>query len=445
VSGAGMLNLPALYHQAGWFIMALGFCLICLIATTSATFLCDAIARIPGNQNFDKRIEFSTAFHHYYGHWGYLFSQIGLVLCLMSQALSSIIAVAPIMDQFIVFLFHKTFALDVSHSGFITWSDSVCDSINYVHNHPAGCVPFDGEGYVVTLGYIVTLAMIMPMGIMNLEDNIWIQYLSFLMLVVLMLEFFYHFIHMGLHPATVSVVGTDFSHVLGVIIFNFAFVVTIPSWVNEKKPGVSVNKAMWSSTISSCAGYILVGLLGSWAYAHVPANFLSALGSKLTPVVTRVCAYLFAIGIIGLGIPVFCIMTRYNLIVGKVCRPLWASFWGVAFPWLIGWIFYQGAGFAHVMNWTSLIVNGFINYVAPLMLSLKSIGVDAWDRDKNGRLRFFPRREGFEPEPSSVNPLPALLRPYQREIILVIIFLMFPLIIVSIVLAGIQAAHGNSE
>lgn len=32
--------------------------------------------------------------------------------------------------------------------------------------------------------------------------------------------------------------------VLGIAIFAFAYVTTIPSWVNEKRPGVSVNRAV---------------------------------------------------------------------------------------------------------------------------------------------------------------------------------------------------------
>ena len=31
----------------------------------------------------------------------------------------------------------------------------------------------------------------------------------------------------------------------GVILFNFAYTVTVPAWLNEKKPEVSVNKTIW--------------------------------------------------------------------------------------------------------------------------------------------------------------------------------------------------------
>lgn len=47
-------------------------------STLSATLLCDAMARIPGNGNFERRVEFSTVFHHYYGHRGYMLAQVGV-------------------------------------------------------------------------------------------------------------------------------------------------------------------------------------------------------------------------------------------------------------------------------------------------------------------------------------------------------------------------------
>jgi len=34
----------------------------------------------------------------------------------------------------------------------------------------------------------------------------------------------------------------------GSVMFNYGFVVMVPSWLNEKKQTVSVNKTMWTST-----------------------------------------------------------------------------------------------------------------------------------------------------------------------------------------------------
>ncbi len=47
--------------------------------------------------------------------------------------------------------------------------------------------------------------------------------------------------------------------VLGTILFNFGFVTTVPSWVNEKKPHVSVNKTVWISTFCCNLVFFAIG------------------------------------------------------------------------------------------------------------------------------------------------------------------------------------------
>ena len=52
--------------------------------------------------------------------------------------------------------------------------------------------------------------------------------------------------------------------VLGTILFNFGFVTTVPSWVNEKKPHVSVNKTVWISTFCCNLVFFAIGAQRSW-------------------------------------------------------------------------------------------------------------------------------------------------------------------------------------
>jgi hypothetical protein len=44
------------------------------------------------------------------------------------------------------------------------------------------------------------------------------------------------------------------------------FQMFIPSWVNEKLDGVSVNVCVWASGLSSFVGYIFIGLLCATTY-----------------------------------------------------------------------------------------------------------------------------------------------------------------------------------
>lgn len=52
----------------------------------------------------------------------------------------------------------------------------------------------------------------------------------------------------------------------GTILFNFGFVTTIPSWVNEKRPDVSVNKVVWYSSFACVAIFFLIGIPGALAF-----------------------------------------------------------------------------------------------------------------------------------------------------------------------------------
>ena len=49
-------------------------------------------------------------------------------------------------------------------------------------------------------------------------------------------------------------------------LYRYAFIVTVPSWVNEKKPVVSVKKVMWTSALTCSLLQLAFGLLGAWAF-----------------------------------------------------------------------------------------------------------------------------------------------------------------------------------
>lgn len=58
---------------------------------------------------------------------------------------------------------------------------------------------------------------------------------------VLSLEFLRTFAATGLSAGSIPMVGHHWADALGVVIFNFAFCVTVPSWLNEKAHHVNVN------------------------------------------------------------------------------------------------------------------------------------------------------------------------------------------------------------
>jgi hypothetical protein len=149
----------------------------------------------------------------------------------------------------------------------------------------------------------------------------------------------------------------------------------VPSWLNEKRAEVSVNRTVWSATITSTLLYLAVGLCGGLAYDNVQGNFLNSLASHCNPTITRLAAFLFAIVCVGLSVPIFCIMVRYNLIVDGLCGDRTAIFYSVVLPFMTSWLFYHGGAFNLVVSWSGQLNNGPVNFIFPLLVALRAVNV----------------------------------------------------------------------
>lgn len=96
---------------------------------------------------------------------------------------------------------------------------------------------------VAGLGFLCVVAMVLPLGYFNLDDNIKVQVGCILAQAVIYGSWVGVFLARGFAadaaPAfgSLSAAGNN----LGQIMLNYAFVMTIPSWCNEKHPSSSVN------------------------------------------------------------------------------------------------------------------------------------------------------------------------------------------------------------
>jgi len=165
-------------------------------------------------------------------------------------------------------------------------------------------------------------------------------------------------------------------------IFNFAFIISVPSWVNEKKRGVGINKSVWYANLLSSVLFLLVGLLGGMVFHYSDStDLLSAFGSNTLKgplrIVTMVTVYTFPIIVLLPGIPVNSIIVRYNLLKSQMMKRRLANFLAVILPWLVALPFYSGGNFMKLINYVSLFVNGFINFIVPLWLYLLSYKLKA--------------------------------------------------------------------
>ncbi|EGC36373.1 hypothetical protein DICPUDRAFT_31960 [Dictyostelium purpureum] len=425
IYGPGVLSIPKVFQQSGWFLTILSLTFFLIMSCLASTLLCEALTLIPGNKKYEKHIEYSVAIKYFFGKKLYFVFQILNNLCIQAYNIASIAICAQSLDQFFVFCFKKSFALVVHpYFKFISTPD-----VDMLYNTNLLCI---------SLGYIIICAVSIPTGFMNLNDNVsFVQTLSFLFLFVLIGEFIVQYFLNGIELSRVPAFGHSYYQIVSIFVFSWAYPMFIPSWVNEKKDSVSVNKAVWSSGIFSWFGYLFIGWLGACAYGNLGSdNILNLMGGANYPAVTRVASYLFSLGVIMPGIPVCFITIRYNLYVGYICGKKSSYFWGVIAPWFIAFVFCNQKIFADLLTWSSLILNTIINFLIPFALYLKATQ---------------PLKQGLfggsvisnlNAEESQVQPFPKRIAKYHRLITLIILIITIIVCIVQVVYDAYKSALG---
>ena len=192
ISGAGMLEFPQMFQRAGLVPSVASLVLVCIISTLFATTLADTVARIPHNKHFNVRIEFSDLFERYIGRRTALVTQAVFFLNLLSQNLAAIVATAQMFDSFAgSFWPGATYALRVAPApaAVVRWDPSPCarggaNASNGTLSE--ACAPFASEGeeaLLISAGYVFTLVLLAPLGMLTLEENMLQQKVSFVALM----------------------------------------------------------------------------------------------------------------------------------------------------------------------------------------------------------------------------------------------------------------------
>ena len=102
---------------------------------------------------------------------------------------------------------------------------------------------------------MLLLASITCLNIGHLKETIFVQIFAFSFMCLLLVQFTGEFAMKGF-PYSVPYYGDSVSQLAGVVLFNYAYIVTVPSWLNEKQNSVSVNKTIWTASTLSSAIYI---------------------------------------------------------------------------------------------------------------------------------------------------------------------------------------------
>lgn len=416
ITGPGIPSLPNMFAEAGWLVPVLCLLAVWLMTTLSAAMFCEAMERIPGNTAFAGRIEYSTIVNHYFGRRWYFAAQVGLNGALQSLCVISVVQSAQVMDVFISAVAGKTCGLNLTPfanilvgSTAIAGSDSFAscvDAADLSNGNAWGC------HVVLSVGFALTAAMAIPCGRWNLDDNMIIQRVAFVLTCLCWLTWLVAALSaigggddaggnrtaltplpaVNNDPNTGSVAG-----VLGTILFNFGFVTTVPSWVNEKHPATRVNPTLWSATTLCVLIFGLMGIPAALAFApmlqggvtgtcqlqqHDPnyncANDLMQVftqpstapwqTSKVATFILQASVYSFPIVAVVSSIPIFSIVVKYNL-VENGASPRLGFLWGVVFPWALAFpLVHMPDVLQQFINFTSLIFVAFTDFIVPFSL-----------------------------------------------------------------------------
>ena len=345
---------------------------------------------------------------------------------------AAIIDTAEVVDQ--AFGMHpaiQTYGLNVDTFGLKSWSHPPCTRQEVKLGH---CSPFPEDEYgsrLLTLGYVMTAAVFLPICLMDLKENTSWQIWGCTLLLTLSGYFCYVFStmddarrsiihvpetthaidmfdtgnvtltevtdddgyvqinttfedlqqeeqaeqemrrHQHHHHSSLTMWGHQYKSMIGVILFNFALVLAVPAWLHEKKPHVSVHRVVYGSTAVSTLLYVAVGSLAARAIPHANVNMLAPMVSGAFGGGVQAAGSIFAFFIIGLDIPLFSVLTRYNLTNSGMCSPWVANILVVWLPWSLSWLFYQGDVIGDLLDWGGVLLTSAVAFLLPLCLALR--------------------------------------------------------------------------
>lgn len=183
-----------------------------------------------------------------------------------------------------------------------------------------------------------------------------------------------------MHLENLSWWGSEWNTLFGVVLYNFCLVIAVPCWLYEKEAHVDVPTVIHGSTILSVVLYILIGGLGAMTIPHVSPNMLESMMSGAFGIPMQLNASVFAFFIIGLGCPLFSVLTRTNLTGSGLFSRRGANVLAVYLPFFSSWLFYQGDAITQLLSWGGIIFTSVVAFILPIWIALHTLDTS----DKEG-------------------------------------------------------------
>lgn len=361
-----MIAVPAMFVEGGDFWPTLAIILIGLAGVFSATMMCECMRHVPGNENFRGRIEYIAIVDHFLGpRWSFV-ACIFLALAIIVLNMAALVIASQGLDKLLIGLFGETCGIAL-RSGGLLCSSATGNSSAFT------------EPSVLSFGYVISLSISLPMSFMNLDDNVKVQIVSLFVITGILFMWTCNLLpdyvdqQFVQTPDESKFWGTKHATIAGAVLANFPFVTTVPSWVNEKKPEISVNKLLWGSVIFCVAVYIVFGEVAGTALRHVlspDTDFLTAISARNHGFINQVALQVFPFIAALLGVPVMVVVCRYNLMQAVIVESsAVANFIAYGIPYICCILFADRLAF--VLAWGSLFFVSVCNFLIPFLCFYK--------------------------------------------------------------------------
>ncbi|KAJ3338919.1 hypothetical protein HDU93_008898 [Gonapodya sp. JEL0774] len=394
------------------------------MGTISSLFLVESMQNVPGNRHFQGTVEFGTLINFYFENkYLHLLGQFILFSALQGLNVANIVLTIQQFDTLIMAIFRKNCGIAFTPNPLSVnpmlnaTSPAFCigmDALQSVANMGTPPSPFGDVPMFLTLGTLVALCIVFPLGTLNLDDNIWSQIGmpgassivfrdhvmtsvnnlgAVIITVIIVIQWLITFFINGLNVA-LPAFGPSIPAAPGLAMTNFGFIITVPSWINVKQKHVPVTTSIWSATGGATVVYILVGVFGALTFENVP-SLLTALASQVPGTlgtVSRIFGYMFTLSVLMASIPVACIVARNNLVQNEILSYRVATFFSHVLPWLVSLPMQTGTIVSTWTNWIGLIFISTANFIIPFLIYLRATSFrDRYEKGQQSIHRYIDR------------------------------------------------------
>ena len=184
LTGPGLVVLGAAYQGGGWVSSTLVVIIVGILSILGSGMMARVMAHVRGNEHFQGAIEYTNICKALFQPWLYYVVMIAFLLFFQFSNISQIVESAQVLDYLLLVAANKTCALQLT-------PDVKFTCIEYNPSLGLSDSPFGATEIVVSLGMVLTLAISLPLGYVNLDDNIWFQYFSAVVMIVIWFEWSY--------------------------------------------------------------------------------------------------------------------------------------------------------------------------------------------------------------------------------------------------------------